>query len=83
MSEEIEIIPDYNLGDKVRVSSENDNEGYDDFRNEILIITYVATSRDEHFGFDEGVGQALYELETLDGKPIGSSLYDYELEPSD
>ena len=80
MSEEIEIIPDYEIGDKVKVSSENDNEGYDDFRDEILVVTYVALSREDHLGYDEGVGQALYELETLDGKPIGLSLYDYELE---
>jgi len=75
-----EITPDYSVGDIVMVSSDNDNEGYDDFRNKKLRITMVATNTDEHRGFDEGVGQALYELETLDGEEIGSSLYDYELE---
>jgi len=75
-----DITPDYSVGDIVMVSSDNDNEGYDDFRNKKLRITMVATNIDEHRGFDEGVGQALYELETLDGEEIGSSLYDYELE---
>ncbi|MCP6727440.1 MAG: hypothetical protein KJI69_05525 [Patescibacteria group bacterium] len=75
-----EITPDYSVGDIVMVSPDNDNEGYDDFRNKKLRITMVATNRDEHRGFDEGVGQALYELVTLDGEEIGSSLYDYELE---
>ncbi len=75
-----EITPDYSVGDIVMVSPDNDNQGYDDFRNKKLRITMVATNRDEHRGFDEGVGQALYELETLDGEEIGSSLYDYELE---
>ena len=74
-----EIVPDYSIGDIVMVSPENDNEGYNDFRNKKLRITLVAINRDEHRGFDEGVGQALYELETLDGEQIGSSLYDYEL----
>jgi len=82
MMEEEEIIPDYEIGDKVKVSTDNDNEGYDNFRDEVLVITYVATSIEEHRGFDTGVNQALYELETIDGTPIGSSLYDYELEPA-
>ncbi len=77
---DVEITPDYSLGDIVMVSSDNDNEGYDDFRNKKLRITHVATNIDEHQGFDEGVGQALYDLETLRGEEIGSSLYDYELE---
>jgi len=73
------IIPEHQRGDIVMVSPENDNEGYDDFRNKKLRITDVAINRDEHRGFDEGVGQALYELETLHGEQIFSSLYDYEL----
>ncbi len=74
-----EITPDYSVGDIVMVSSDNDNEGYDDFRNKKLRITSVSTSIDEHQGFDKSVLQALYEFETLDGEEIGSSLYDYEL----
>jgi len=73
------IIPEYSRGDIVMVSPENDNEGYDDFRNKKLRITDVSTNIGEHRGFDESVGQALYELETLNGEQIFSSLYDYEL----
>jgi hypothetical protein len=78
--EEQEIDPDFAIGDIVMVSTDNDNEGYNNFRNKKLRITHVAVNRDEHQGFDEGVGMALYDLETLDGKAVGSSLYDYELE---
>ena len=74
------ISPSYNVGSRVKVSGDNDNEGYDGFRDKVLIVTHVATSMQEHRGFDEGVGQALYDLKTLNGEDIGSSLYDYELE---
>lgn len=70
-----------NIGDKVRVAKENDNEGYDSFRDKVLVITHVATSRNEHPGYDSTMeGEGLYDLATLDGRSIGSSLYDYELE---
>jgi hypothetical protein len=32
-----------------------------------------------HPGYDSGTNSALYELETLDGTPVNSSLYDWEL----
>ena len=72
----------YKIGDKVKVSSYNDNENYDDFRNKVLIITHVATSTQEHQGFDEGIGgdEALYDFKDEDGNEIPCSLYDYELE---
>ena len=71
----------HETGDKVKVSSYNDNENYDDFRNKVLIITHVATSREEHQGYDEGVSpDALYDFEDEDGNEIPCSLYDYELE---
>lgn len=75
----------FKKGQKVKVSPENDNECYNDFRDKVLIITHVATSTQDHPGYDEGINvkgepkQALYDLETLSGDSIGCSLYDYEL----
>ncbi len=70
----------FNVGDIVMVSPDNDNEGYDSFRGKKLRIVHKATSTEEHQGFDEGLeGEGLYDFETLDGESIGSSLYDYEL----
>ncbi|WP_090739339.1 hypothetical protein [Paenibacillus sp. Mc5Re-14] len=76
-----EEVPKFDVGDSVKVASDNDNDGYDDFRDKTLIVTHVATSTDEHPGYDESMeGIALYDLETEDGEEIGCSLYEYELE---
>ena len=73
-------IGEFKVGDIVMVAPDNDNEGYDSFRGKKLRIVHKATSIEEHQGFDEGLeGEGLYDFETLDGKEIGSSLYDYEL----
>ena len=70
----------YKLCDKVKVSSYNDNENYNDFRDKVLIITDVTTSAQEHQAFDEGLtGQGLYSFKDEDGNDIPCSLYDYEL----
>jgi len=67
----------FKVGDIVMVSPDNDNEGYNSFKGKKLRITYVEP--DPSF-YDEAMGdQGLYSFETLDGKEIGSSLYDYEL----
>ena len=79
--EKIEPNPDYKVGDRVRVSSENDNENYDDFKDKILIVTDVTTIDDDHPAFDETMGsEGLYSFKTEDGKEVHSSLYDYELQ---
>lgn len=71
----------FSVGDEVKVASDNDNDGYDDFRDKTLIVTHVATSREEHSGYDESMeGMALYDFKTEDGEEIGCSLYEYELE---
>ena len=71
----------YQIGDKVKVASDNDNDGYDDFRNKILIVDHVAVSTDDHQGYDDGVaGEALYDFHAKDGTEIHVSLYDWELE---
>jgi hypothetical protein len=72
----------FKLGQKVRVSAHNDNNNYDDFRGETLIIKKVSKSVKDHPGYDEGVSpQWLYDLEIEStGTMCGCSLYDYELE---
>jgi hypothetical protein len=67
--------------DRVMVSRDNDNEGYNEFRDKVLIITGVSYSTDDHPGYDDFMeGMGLFDLETEDGESIGSSLYEYELE---
>ena len=82
------------IGDQVKVSEDNDNECYNDFRDTILIITKIATMsmpaneynengqpEGYHPGYDEGMNEMeLYDFETEDGEAIRSSLYEYEIE---
>lgn len=73
----------FKIGNRVMVCPENDNENYNNFKNDVLIVTHVATNSDEHPGFDDGLkGSALYDLKTEDGTEIPCSLYDYELIPA-
>jgi hypothetical protein len=70
----------FKLNQKVKVHPENDNDCYDDFRNEILIIINISKNASEHKGYDNGMyPEYLYDLKTLAGKNIPVSLYDYEL----
>jgi hypothetical protein len=63
------------IGDKIMISSDNDNENYKKWRGKILIVEDVAYSREEHAGYDEGVGGALVSC-----KDFPFSLYEYEFE---
>ena len=71
----------FKIGDLVKISEYSDNENYDEFRDQTLVIIKISTSEYDHPGFDAGMaGQGLYDLETLDGEEVPFSLYDYELE---
>ena len=71
----------FKVDDRVKVNRDNDNEGYNEFRDKILIVTHVARNVEEHPGYDNGVyPECLYDLETEDGEEVLLSLYDYELE---
>ncbi len=75
------IIGSFKVGQTVRISSENDNDNYDEYRNKDLVITHKATNEKQHRGFDSSIGQALYDLKVKKtGKEVPFSLYDYELE---
>ena len=70
----------FKKGQKVRINPYNDNENYNDFKNEILIITEVATSEKEHSYYDNSMkGSGLYSFITENNKEVPFSLYDYEL----
>ncbi len=67
------------IGREAKIISDNDN--YDSFRNETLIITHVAYSTNDHPGYDNGLkGMALCDFKTINGKEVPFSLYKYEFE---
>lgn len=71
----------FRKGSWVKVASDNDNDGYDDFRNKKLKIVSVARNINEHRGYDEAMkGMPLYDLQDENGNDIPCSLYAYELE---
>jgi hypothetical protein len=73
----------FKLNQKVRVSPDNDNDYYNSFRDEVLIITNVAKDSSEHPGYDSSLShEYLYDLKTASGKDVPCSLYDYELIPA-
>ena len=75
--------PLFRVGDLVRLTSDA-KENYDEepFSDEVLKVVSVATSCDEHPGYDASAdGMGLYDLEIADtGEYCSCSLYDYELE---
>jgi hypothetical protein len=65
----------YKVGDEVKVAKSCDNDSYDSFRDQILTVSHVSKSTNDHRYFDEGVNEPLYDFEE-----IPCSLYEYELE---
>lgn len=71
----------FRKGQKVKVSSENDNDNYDSFRDKVLVITGVYKNDKEHPGYDMGIyPERLYEFKTIDGEEVHCALYEYEIE---
>ena len=68
----------FKIGDKVKITEDNDNDNYIDYRNKTLVVTSTTTSG---IAYDSGLyPQGLYELETIDKIEVPFMLYDYELE---
>ena len=67
----------FSIGDKVKVSIDNDNENYDSFRNKVLIIV----CKDKICsGYDWSLfPQYIYSFKYENGVNCPFSLYDYEL----
>ena len=75
----MKIEANYRKGNKVRIIS--DNSSYNKYRGKVLKIVGVFTSILQHPGFDDGAGQALYDLEVVgSGESVPFSLYEYEFE---
>ena len=61
------------IGDRIKIISENEN--YDEYRDKIWIVEDIATSIEDHPGYDATVGGDLISCEDLP-----DSLYEYEFE---
>jgi len=59
------------IGDKIRITS--DNETYNKWRWKTWTVSHIAMNREQHPGYDSGVGGSLIDCE---GLPV--SLYEYE-----
>jgi hypothetical protein len=71
----------YKIEDRVKITSENDNENYDSFREKILIVENIATNEEAHPGYDNSMeGMQLMDFRTEDGEEVPFSLYEYEVE---
>ncbi len=68
----------YKIGDKVRIVSRNEN--YIKYMGQDLIITHIATNKNNHQGYDDSMGgEQLLDLRTKDGEEVPFSLYEYEV----
>lgn len=70
------------IGDVIRIQTDNDNDCYDKFRGLDLAITHIARNTDEHPGYDEGMnGMALVDSFVCEtGEDVPFSLYSYEFQ---
>lgn len=69
------------VGDIIRIKSDNDNENYDEFRGQDLIVTGVYDDVEGHQGYDETIyPEKLVDLETEEGYDVPYSLYEYEFD---
>lgn len=69
------------IGAKAIISPENDNECYDDYRDQVLIVEGIYSNIDEHRGYDEGMSpMKLVEFDTESGDHVPFALYEYEFE---
>lgn len=68
------------IGKTARIVSDNDN--YNAYRDQDLVITHVAYNESEHPGYDTSMkGQALCDFKVKKtGEDVGFSLYEYEFE---
>lgn len=69
----------YKLGQRVRVISDNDN--YDSFRDQVLIVQHISTSEEDTCAYDSSMGgMQLIDFTTMEGIEVPYSLYEYEVE---
>ena len=77
----LNFITMYEIGDRVIIAQDNDNENYDDFRDKVLIVTHIATSEDETPAYDSTMdGMQLMDFDLEEGGEFPFALYEYEVE---
>lgn len=64
------------VGDKFMLTDDAIANYGDDYSGRIFTVSYVSNSKDDHQGYDEGVGQPLYDAEELT-----FSVYEFEVIP--
>ena len=70
----------YKVGDKVMIAWNNDNDGYEEYRNKTMIITDAYYSEEYCFAYDKSMnGMGLFRLELLNGDSVDCMLYEYEI----
>lgn len=65
----------YKIGDKIKMSEAALKNYGETFRGRVFEIVHVARNQNEHPGFDENCGTALYDF-----KGLNFSLYEWEME---
>ena len=69
---------EFKIGDKVKIIS--DNESYEDYVNETLIIDEIYHNEDENPLYDMGIyPDLLFDLTIENGDDFPYSLYEYEV----
>jgi hypothetical protein len=65
------------IGSKIRIIIDNDS--YEEFMNQDLIVIHIAKNEQQHPGYDRTMnGMALVDTKTKDNKSVPFSLYEYE-----
>lgn len=74
------MTENFKVGDVVKLSEEGaENENYSAFVEKAMQVVSVSRSREDHPGFDDDAGSALYDLVDASGRSVPFSLYDWEL----
>lgn len=67
--------PAYKVGDKFTLTNDACENYGSQYIGRVFTVSHVATSIEEHRGFDEGAGSALY-----DAHELNFSVYEWEME---
>lgn len=71
----------FQIGDIVYLTDMALDGNYEEIGKVALQIESISFSEDDHPGYDESVGQPLYDVVFAEtGEPVHNSFYEYELE---
>lgn len=77
--------PRYSVDQRVTVRPDCQDEYYQGLRGQVLLVSHVATSKEQNSLYNDSLaedGEGLNTLTTLDGQELLHPLYDYELLPA-